>query len=297
MSQDLQLLGRAKRTHDGYLREIRKLACYFGLAPDRLTQQQVADYLLHLINEKQFAPGSLKVAYSAIKFFYTVTCQRDWEVLKKLKVPKQKTLPTVLTRQQVRQLIAATRQHHHAALLWTLYSLGLRLEEGINLQISDIDASRMTVHIHRGKGAKDRLLPIPRSTLQVLRSYWRTHRNPKLIFPGNARRNKSNRRRKSCNATTTIRPRTVQDCVKRAAASAAIGKPVSPHTLRHSIATHLFEAGASLVWIQKFLGHSSLQTTLLYLHLTDDANIDGREQLNLVADQTTSDGLFERFTL
>ena len=109
MSRDLQLLGRAKRTHDGYLCEVRKLACFYSKSPDQLTQQQVADYLLRLINEKQFAPGSLKVAYSGIKFFYTTTCPRDWDVLKKLKVPKQKTLPTVLTRQQVHQLIAATQ--------------------------------------------------------------------------------------------------------------------------------------------------------------------------------------------
>jgi site-specific recombinase XerD len=138
MSRDLQLLGRAKRTHDGYLREVCKLACHFGLSPDQRTQQQVADYLLYLINDKQFAPGSLKVAYSGIKFFYTTTCPRDWEVLKKLKVPKQKTLPTVLTIAEVHQLIAATQQHHNAALLWTLYSLALRLEEGINLQLDAI---------------------------------------------------------------------------------------------------------------------------------------------------------------
>jgi len=140
MSRDLQLLGRAKRTHDGYLREVRKLACYFNLSPDKLTQQQVADYLLYLINDKQFAPGSLKVTYSALKFFFTHTCPRDWQVLNKLKVPKQKTLPTVLTRNQVEQLIATVNKQRNAALLWTLYCLALRLEEGLSLQIDDIDA-------------------------------------------------------------------------------------------------------------------------------------------------------------
>ena len=105
MSQDLQLLGRKKRTHDGYLREVRKLACYFNLPPDQLSQQQVADYLLHLINDREFAPGSLKVTYSALKFFYSTTCPRDWDVLKKIKVPKQKTLPTVMTISEVDQLL------------------------------------------------------------------------------------------------------------------------------------------------------------------------------------------------
>ncbi len=183
MSRDLQLLGRAKRTHDGYLREVRKLACYFNLSPDQLTEQQVADYLLHLINERKFAPGSLKVSYSALKFFYSVTCPRDWDVLEKLRVPKQKTLPDVLTIKQVHQLIAATKQLHNATFLWTIYTLGLRLEEGLNLQIGDIDSQRMTVHIHRGKGAKDRYLPLPTSTLDVLRNYWKQHRNARLLFP------------------------------------------------------------------------------------------------------------------
>jgi len=290
MSQDLQLLGRKKRTHDGYLREVRKLACYFNLPPDQLSQQQVADYLLHLINDREFAPGSLKVTYSALKFFYTTTCPRDWDVLKKIKVPKQKTLPTILAILEVHQLIAATGLHHNAALLWTLYSLALRLEEGLNLQISDIDSQRMTVHIHRGKGAKDRLLPLPTSTLLILRNYWKQHRNERLIFPANGRNRNSAARSK-----TPMKASTIQGCVKRAAQAIGIRKPISPHTLRHSMATHLFEAGASLVWIQKFLGHSNLQTTLIYLHLTDDAQTDGREQLNHIADRGSAESLFGRF--
>jgi len=290
MSRDLQLLGRAKRTHDGYLREIRKLACHFNTPPDQLSEQQVADYLLYLINEKQFAPGSLKVTYSALKFFFRITCKRDWQVLKKIKVPKQKTLPTVLTIAEVHRLIAATDRHHNAALLWTLYSLALRLEEGLNLQIGDIDSARMTVHIHRGKGAKDRLLPLPESTLQVLRNYWKQHRNAKLIFPANGRN-----RKQAAKSTTPIGPSSIQNCVKRAVKASSIGKPVSPHTLRHSMATHLFEAKASLGWIQKFLGHSNLQTTLMYLHLTDDASVDGRKQLGEVANNIACGKLFERF--
>lgn len=291
MSRDLQLLGRAKRTHDGYLREIRKLACHFNTSPDQLTQQQVADYLLHLINDRKFAPGSLKVTYSALKFFYSITCPRDWEVLKKIKVPKQKTLPTVLTIREVHQLIAATKLHHNAAMLWTLYSLALRLEEGLNLQVTDIDSQRMTVHIHRGKGAKDRLLPLPVCTLHVMRNYWKQHRNAKLIFPSGGRNRKS-----AARSTTPVGASSVQGCLKQAAKECSIHKAVSPHTLRHSMATHLFEAGASLCWIQKFLGHGNLQTTLLYLHLTDDASKDGREQLNQIVDRKSGDDLFKRFS-
>ncbi len=198
MREDLQLQGMKIRTEKGYLREVRKLACFYNLPPDQLAEQQVADYLLHLINERDFAPGSLKVTYSGLKFFFKHTCPREWEILKKLRVPKQKTLPDVLTPGEVQQLLGAVQQHHNGAFLLTLYSLALRLEEGLNLQIGDIDSQRMMVHIHRGKGAKDRFLPLPQNTLQVLREYWSTHRNPKWLFPANGRNRKS--------AATATRP-------------------------------------------------------------------------------------------
>jgi len=278
MSQDLQLGGKAQRTHDGYLREVRKLAAYYNTPPDQLSQQQVGDYLLHLINDCNFAPGTLKVSYNGIKFFFTVTCPRDWDVLKKLKIPKQKTLPDVLTIGEVHQIIAATTQHHNAAFFWTAYSMGLRLEEGLNLQIGDLDSARMMVHIHRGKGAKDRMLALPESTLNILRTYWATHRNPKFLFPANGRN-----RRSAASASRPMSGSAVQGCMKRVVEKLGLTKDISPHTLRHSIATHLFEAGVSLCWMQKFLGHANLQTTLIYLHLTEDAQQDGRQKLNEIA--------------
>lgn len=278
MSRDLQLRGMSPRTHDGYLREVRKLAAYYNTSPDQLTEQQVGEYLLHLINDCNFAPGSLGVAYSGIKFFYTVTEPREWSVLKKLRRPKQKTLPAVLTIDEVHRLIAAIKQPRNAAYFWTVYSLGLRLEEGLNLQVGDLDSKRMMVHIHRGKGAKDRYLPLPQSTLTMLREYWLTHRNEKLVFPAIGRNKQA--------ASTTTRPMdasTVQGCMKRIVEKLKFKKKISIHTLRHSIATHLFEAGVSLRWIQKFLGHSSLQTTLIYLHLTDDGEDNGRAKLDEIA--------------
>jgi len=278
MSQDLKLQGKKQRTHDGYLREVRKLACYCNLPPDQISQQQVGDYLLYLINDCNYAPGTLGVSYNGLRFFYRVTCPRDWDVLKKLRIPKQKTLPDVLTIDEVHTIIAATRQHHNAAFFWTAYTLGLRLEEGLNLQVGDIDSKRMMVHIHRGKGAKDRFLTLPESTLQVLRDYWATHRNPRLLFPANGRNRKS-----APTATRSMSGSAVQGCMKRVVKKLTFTKRVFPHTLRHSIATHLLEAGVSLRWIQKFLGHANLQTTLIYLHLTDDAEENGRAKLNEIA--------------
>ncbi len=286
MSQDLQLRGMADRTQTGYLREVTKLAAYYRVPPDQLSEQQVGEYLLYLINDCNFAPGTLGVAYSGIKFFYTVTEPRDWTVLRKLRRPKQKTLPAVLTIDEVHRLIGAVRQHRNAAYFWTVYSLGLRLNEGLHLQVGDLDSKRMMVHVHRGKGAKDRYLPLPQSTLAVLRQYWLTHRNPTLLFPAIGRNKQA-----AATTSTPMNPTTVQGCLKLVVKQLGVRKKVSPHTFRHSIATHLFEAGVSLRWIQKFLGHSSLQTTLVYLHLTDDGEDNGRVQL----DEITQPGeLFQK---
>lgn len=292
MSRDLKLRGMAQRTHDGYLREVRKLAAYYDTAPDRLSEQQVADYLLHLINDCEFAPGSLRVAYSGLKFFFTYTEPREWDVLKKLRIPKQKTLPDVLSIDEVHRLIAAVRQPRNRAYFWTVYSLGLRMSEGLNLQIGDIDAKRMMVHIHRGKGAKDRFITLPGSTLQVLRSYWLTHRNPTLLFPQIGRRKNA-----ASTATRPMDPTTVQGCIKLVVDELGFTKQVSLHTLRHSMATHLFEAGVSLRWIQKFLGHKNLTTTLQYLHLTDPKDEDGRVTHNGIANAgSLFDDMFEPTT-
>lgn len=282
MSQDLQLRGMSQRTQEGYLREVRKLACHFNTPPDQLSEQQVADYLLYLINDCEFAPGSLRVAYSGLKFFFTYTEPRDWEVLKKLRIPKQKTLPDVLSIDDVLRLMAAVRQPRNRAYFWTVYTLGLRMSEALSLQVGDIDAERMLVHIHRGKGAKDRFVTLPHSTLHVLRSYWKTHDNPRLLFPQIGRV-------KNAAATTTrpMDPTTVQGCMKRVVEQLGFTKKVSIHTLRHSVATHLFEAGVSLRWIQKFLGHKNLQTTLIYLHLTDPKEEEGRGIQNDIAEPGT----------
>ena len=186
------------------------------------------------------------------------------------------------------RLIGTVKQHRNAAYFWTVYSLGLRLEEGLHLQVGDIDAKRMMVHVHPGKGAKDRYLPLPKSTLTILRDYWSTHRNPLLLFPAIGRNKQA--------ASTTSRPMdatTVQGCMKRVVQKLQFKKKVSIHTLRHSVATHLFEAGVSLRWIQKFLGHSSLQTTLVYLHLTETGEQEGRAKLDELAQPGD---LFEPFS-
>jgi site-specific recombinase XerD len=281
MSEDLHLGGMAKRTHQGYLRAVRQLADFCRLPPDQITEDQLRKFFLHLKNDKEFASGSLKVAYSGIKFFYTRTCKRRWQTLAQMRIKDVKSLPEVLTIDQVHQIIDACTSQRMAVFFWTVYSLGLRLEEGLNLHVGDIDSKRMMVHIHRGKGAKDRYIPLPQSTLLMLRTFWRTHRHPTFLFPADGRNHRGvSQLRGVSRAKTTMSPTAVQDAIKLITNQLNFGKKVSTHTLRHSFATHLLEAGVSLRQIQQFLGHSSLQTTMIYLHLTHTAAVDARRIMN-----------------
>jgi len=281
MSQDLHLGGMSKRTHEGYLRAVRQLADYCKLSPDQITEDQLRAHFLHLKNQLGFASGSQRVAYSGIKFFYTRTCKRDWQTLAQMRIKDDKTLPEVLTIQQVHQIIDHCTTLRMAVYFWTVYSLGLRMNEGLHLQIGDIDSERMMVHIHRGKGAKDRYIPLPDSTLLALRRYWVTHRHPKLLFPADGRDHRGvSHARGSSDAEAPMSETAVQGAMKLITREINFGKKVSTHTLRHSYATHLLEGGVSLRQIQQFLGHSSLQTTMIYLHLTHTKAIDALRIIN-----------------
>lgn len=277
MSDDLHLAGLGKRTHDGYLRAIRQLADYCQTSPDTIAEAQLRRYFLHLKNERHFATGSMRVAYSGIKFFYTRTCKRDWQTLATLKIQNVKSLPEVLTISHVHQVVDACKTQRIAVYFWTVYSMGLRLEEGLNLQVGDIDAARGLVHVHRGKGAKDRYVPLPSTTLRLLREYWKTHRHPRFLFPADGRNHSG-----ISTAETPMSPTAVQGAMKKITRLIKFGKKVSIHTLRHSYATHLLEAGVSLRVIQQYLGHSSLQTTMVYLHLTETATVDARKAIEAI---------------
>lgn len=277
MAEDLHLGGMSERTHAGYLRAVRKLADYCKTSPDKITEDQLRRFFLYMKNDLKYAYGTLRVAFSGIKFFYTRTCKRDWQSLKQMKLQNVKSLPEVITRKQVLQIVAAARTQRMAVYFWTVYSLGLRMQEGLNLQIGDIDAERGVVHVHRGKGAKDRYVPLPTSTLEMLRQYWATHRHCRLLFPADGRACRIIAKQGKSTAQSAMSPTAVQGAVKKITKQIEFGKKVSLHTLRHSYATHLLEAGVSLKAIQKYMGHSSLQTTMIYLHLTETAEADSRK--------------------
>jgi integrase/recombinase XerD len=280
MHEDLQLAGLADGKQTAYLRVVRQLAAHFNKAPDRLTEQDVRAYLLYLKNERQYSPSSLKVAASGITFFYNHTVPRDWETLKKLRIPRPQSLPDVLSIDEVRRLIDAVRTPHNKTFFWTVYSLGLRLQEGLNLQVGDIDSARMVVHVHRGKGSKDRYVPLPPRTLTVLRQYWATHRHQVWLFPATGRDHDQ-----AVSAAEPMARSSVHGAMKRVVQELGFRKRVTIHTLRHSYATHLLEAGVNLRLIQQYLGHRSLQATMVYLHLTSL----GQEQARAAIDRLMSE--------
>jgi len=273
--EDLQLAGKAKRTVYGYVRAVRKLADFHQHPPHSIEQSDLRAFLLHQIVDKQAASGTQSVLLSGIKFFYRTTCPRQWDVLDQTRLNYTKSLPEVITQPQVFQIIDASQARRMKTFVWTTYTLGLRIGEAVNLQVGDLDGERMMVHIHRGKGAKDRYVPLPQTTLAALRVFWKTHRNPVFLFPATGRDHQD-----GSTSTTPMSISTVQSAFKKITRQLNFGKSVSCHTLRHSYATHLLEAGVSLKAIQKYLGHSSLQTTLVYLHLTETAEADARVVIN-----------------
>jgi integrase/recombinase XerD len=261
--REFQLPGLAERTCEAQVRAVRQLADHFRYSPHTLSETQVRDWFSYVKNDRRFARGSLTIVYSAVEFFFRRTVPRDWKTLEHLRVPPETKLPAVLTVEEVHRIIGATRSEQNRTCLWAIYSLGLRLSEGLSLEVGDIDAARALVHIRRGKGSVDRYVPLPSSTLEALRRYWATHRNPRLLVPACGRG-----RNHGASATEAVPKSTIQGALRSVVGELGIKKLVSVHTLRHSYATHLLEAGVNLRLIQKFLGHKTLQATTIYPHLT-----------------------------
>jgi integrase/recombinase XerD len=261
---DLQLNGKGERTQESYLRAVRKFATFIGKSPDLADEDELRRYILHVKNVLHWSPSTLNVAYNGLKFFFRHTVPRDWHTLKKLRSPTERKLPTVLSLKEVEILLKVIEKPVMRVFFTAVYSLGLRLQEALHLQVTDIESQRMQVHIHRGKGAKDRMIPIPESTLKLLREFWATHKNPVWLFPAEGKNHRG--------ATTAKQPMNEgapQRCIKAVLSTLNWqNRGISTHTLRHCYATHLLEAGVSLKAIQKYMGHQSLTSTMIYLHVT-----------------------------
>jgi len=280
MIECLQLRGLSERTQESYVRAVRQLSEHYHKSPDLITEEELRQYFLHLKNVKHYSRNTMTIAICGLKFFFERTLNKEWTTFNIVRPAPEKKLPVILSVAEVRRILALIRLPRYQVCLTTIYSCGLRLQEGTHLQVADLDSARMMIHVRHGKGAKDRYVPLPKRTLQLLRQYWRTHRNPVLLFPAEGRDHI-----RLSQATEPMSKSSVQDAFHAALKASGNNKRASVHTLRHSWATHLLEGGVNLRLIQEWLGHSSPATTSVYTHLTVKA-----EQLGTQAiDQLMSD--------
>jgi integrase/recombinase XerD len=275
MIESLQLRGFSERTQESYVQSVRQLAEHFHKSPDSISEEELRQYFLYLKNVKYYSRSSLTVALCGIKFFFQLTLKRDLPTLNFIRPPREKKLPVGLSADEVRQILRLVKLTSYWTCLTTIYSCGLRLQEGTRLQVQDIDSSRMMLRVRQGKGRQDRYLPLPLRTLELLRQYWATHRNSVLLFPASGRDHTQ-----LSQATLPISKSRVQKVFRAALKESGIHKPASVHTLRHSWATHLLEAGVNLRLIQVYLGHKSPVTTSIYPHLTIKAEQIAAQVIN-----------------
>ena len=277
MVEDMQLRGLSKKTQESYVRAVRQLAEHYGKPPDRISEEELRQYFLYLRNDKHASSSAFTIALCGIKFFYQQTLRREWTTFDLVRPAREKKLPVVLSTDEVRRVLGRLRRPRYRVCLTTIYCCGLRLQEGVHLQVRDIDGDRMVVHVRHGKGAKDRYVPLPEWTLKMLRQHWSTHRHPVWLFPAPIRA--------AAPPSAAIGPMSVsgvQRAFKAALQESGIQKPATVHTLRHSYATHLLEAGVNLRLIQAYLGHSSPKTTAIYTHLTRKTEDLAAEAINRV---------------
>jgi site-specific recombinase XerD len=265
--EDLQLAGKAPRTVESYVRYVVQLAEYFGRSPALIEEDDLRQYFLYVKNVKGWRRKTMTGAICAIKFLWEVTLQREWTALVFVRPPKEKTMPTVLTFDEVRQLLRQVRSLRFRACLTLIYSCGLRLGEGVAVRVRDIDTARGMLRVI-GKGNKQREVPLCEHTLKLLREFYKTHRNPSWLFPNPGR---GCPKGAASLATEPMVIAGVQKAMAKAVKAAGIRKPATVHTLRHSFATHMLEQNVDLRTIQEWLGHNSPQTTSIYTHLTEQS--------------------------
>ncbi len=275
MIEDMQLRGYSASTQKNYVIAVGQLFEHFHCTPAQLREEQLREYFLYLTNEKKVSRSTTTIALCGIKFFYEYTMKRDWTTLHLVRPRWQRTLPVVLSREEVRRILNEVRVPVYRACLKTIYSCGLRLHEGACLKVADMDGARMFVHV-AGKGGKDRYVPLPEPTLHLIRDFWKTHRSMTWLFPSPPRGGEYNLAHDGRPVTDS----SLQQAFKKALKQTGIAKPAHIHSLRHSYATHLLETGINLRLIQENLGHSSARTTQIYTHLTREVRDQLTDPLN-----------------
>ena len=253
--EDLRLRNYSPRTLKTYVECVSHFARYFKRSPEELGPEHIRQYQLYLVEEKKCSWSRYNQTVCALRFLYGKTLGRDWAITHIPFPRKHKKLPVVLSREEAAQFLAAIESLKYRTILSLCYGAGLRINEALNLEVGDIDSSRMMIRVRQAKGNKDRYVMLSPKLLELLRKYWKAKRPGIWLFP---------RRGKDEHLTAS----TVQRACKRARRDSGLSKAVTPHTLRHSFASHLLEAGADLRTIQLLLGHNNIQTTTVYTHVS-----------------------------
>jgi integrase/recombinase XerD len=269
MTQDLRIRNYADSTIEVYTDLVARFARFFGKSPEDLGPEDIRTYQVYLVEERKVSWTILNQTVCALRFLYRTTLDKDWAIRHIPYAKREKKLPVVLSRKEVACLLRAAENRKHRTMLMTAYGCGLRRLEVVNLRLRDLDSSRMVVRVHRGKGRKDRYVPLSPMLLEALRAYWREYRPADTLFPG-------------ANENEPIKPRTLGKICADVRSKAGLRKAVSMHTLRHSFATHHLEAGTDLRTLQVILGHNSLRTTSIYLHVSTDRIRNAPSPLDLL---------------
>lgn len=252
MLEDMGIRNLAENTQSAYLQQIAAYARYFNRSPDQLGPEDIRTYQLYLMEVRALTPSSICVATGALRFLYKVTLKRPWAV-EEIPMPKRpRKLPEILSPEEVMHFLNAITNHKHRAILMTAYAAGLRVSEATHLKVTDIDSQRMMLRVEQGKGMKDRYVMLSPRLLDALRTYWKSARPTRWLFPGEV-------------PGQPITREAVGLACQKARRDSGITKPITPHSLRHAFASHLLESGANLRTIQLLLGHRSLATTARYL--------------------------------
>jgi len=251
---DLQLRGYSKGTEKDYSQRMSLFQEYFKRPASELGEQEIREYLHYLRNDRNLSPSTVNSCNSALRFLFEITLEKSliYRRIPRLKDPI--LLPTVLTKDEIEAIFSSANNLKHKCILMTIYGSGLRLSEAASLKISDIDSKNMRIFIEQGKGKKDRYVLLSQVNLEILREYWKQYKPKFWLFEGYEKNSR-------------ISTRAIQDAFKKHLKKASINKKASVHTLRHSFATHLLENGTSIFYISKLLGHSTLWTTMRYLHV------------------------------
>lgn len=271
--QTLKIQGKAEKTIDNYARALRRIRDHFDCSPDSLTKSQLQDYFAALA--EGYSWSTVKVNLWGLKHFWKFVLEKEWNWVEIVKPPKVQSIPDILTQSEIERILAAITKLRYRVFLLTTYSMGLRLSETLHLEVGDIDSERKLVHIRRGKGFKDRMVPLPDLTLHGLRELWKSHRNPNLLFP-----NPSGSPDRIRSATMPMDAGGIRSALRAVLKDCGIRKRVSVHSLRHSYATHLLERGLSVRHIQKILGHATPNTTVRYTRYTTVAENDSRSVID-----------------